>query len=126
MKKYNLIIFTTLTIFIFGQMLYAQINLYTIWQNHVVDNYKRYDIQSAKNEENKISKCNICTLDCTLEEHFVLEFLKDNPKVTQNEIATHIKKSERTVKNITTNLQKKNLLERHNGKRNGYWVVKEI
>ena len=80
-------------------------------------------LQSAKMQDNIVSKCKICTLNCTLEEHFVLEFLKTNPKATQKEIAIHIKKSERTVKTITNNLQQKNLLERHNGKRNGYWVV---
>jgi DNA-binding MarR family transcriptional regulator len=59
-----------------------------------------------------------------LEEHFVLEFLKTNPRATQKEIAAHIRKSERTVKTLTSNLQQKALLERHNGKRNGFWVVK--
>ncbi|MDR1758550.1 MAG: cell filamentation protein Fic, partial [Bacteroidales bacterium] len=46
-----------------------------------------------------------------------------NPKATQKEIAAHIRKSERTVKTITANLQQKKLLERKNGKRNGYWEV---
>jgi len=81
------------------------------------------DFQSATTIENKDSKSNICTLNCTLEEHFVLEYLKDNPKATQKEIALKIQKSERTVKTITSNLQQKNLLERRNGKRNGYWIV---
>jgi fido (protein-threonine AMPylation protein) len=82
-------------------------------------------LQSAKEQESSVSKCKICSLDCTLEEHFVLEFLKTNPQATQKEIASHIQKSERTVKTITSNLQQKNLLERQNGKRNGFWVVKE-
>ncbi len=77
-------------------------------------------IQSAKTVENEISK----SKNCTLEEHFVLEFLKDNPKATQKEIAAHIHKSERTIKTITTNLQTKCLLERKNGKRDGFWEVK--
>ncbi|GHT45011.1 cell filamentation protein Fic [Planctomycetales bacterium] len=81
------------------------------------------DFQSAKNEENEVSKSNICTLNCDLEEHFVLEFLKSNPNATQKDIAAHIRKSERTIKTITSNLQQKNLLERRNGKRNGYWAV---
>jgi DNA-binding MarR family transcriptional regulator len=82
--------------------------------------------QKAKEQNNTAPKSNICTLDCTLEENFVLEFLKTNPKATQKEIATHIQKSERTVKTITSNLQQKNLLERRNGKRNGFWVVKNV
>ena len=91
----------------------------------LVDWKNKENFQRAKNEENKISKSNICTLNCTLGEHFVLEFLKNNPKATQTEIAAHIKKSERTVKTITSSLQQKNLLERKNGKRNGYWVIKK-
>jgi len=69
---------------------------------------------------NEVSKSNICTLNCTLEERFVLEFLKDNPKATQKMIAVHIRKSERTVKTITSNLQNKKLLKRINGKRDGF------
>ena len=80
--------------------------------------------QSAKDTSPKVSKSNICTLNCTLDEHFVLEFLKNNPKATQKEIAAHIRKSERTVKTLTTNLQQKNLLERKNGKRDGFWQIK--
>ena len=76
-------------------------------------------IQSAKTVKKENSKCK----NCTLEEHFVLEFLKDNPKATQKEIAAHIHKSERTVKTITMNLQAKGLLERKNGKRNGFWEI---
>jgi DNA-binding MarR family transcriptional regulator len=75
--------------------------------------------QSAKTEERETLK----SKNCTLEEHFVLEFLKDNPKATQKEIAAYIKKSERTVKTITANLQTKGLLERKNGKRNGFWEI---
>ena len=41
-------LFLSLTIFIFGQTLYAQINLDTIWQNSVVDNYKKYDNYTAQ------------------------------------------------------------------------------
>ena len=90
-----------------------------------VDWMSNPDIQSAKIAEKSNSKSNICTLNCTLEEHFVLEFLKDNPKATQKEIALHIRKSERTVKTITSNLQSKNLLERVNGKRDGFWKIIE-
>lgn len=94
-------------------------------ENHILKNREMLvNFQSAQNIDNNAPKSNICTLNCTLEEHFVLEFLKTNPKATQKEIAINIKKSERTVKTITSNLQQKNLLERRNGKRNGFWVVK--
>jgi len=89
----------------------------------LVDWKNEKDFQSAKSKDNEISKSDICTLNCTLEEHFVLEFIKNNPKATQKEIATHIRKSERTVKTITTNLRQKGLLERKNGKRDGFWEI---
>lgn len=66
---------------------------------------------------NQTSKCKICTLNCTLEEIAVL-------KATQKEIATHIGKSERRVKTITINLTEKGIIERKNGKRNGFWEIK--
>ncbi|MCL2246627.1 MAG: Fic family protein [Lentimicrobiaceae bacterium] len=108
----------------FGNLLLNESN--TLKNRELLLKWKsEQNFQSAKNEENEISKSNLCTLNCTLKEHFVLEFLKDNPKATQTEIAAHIKKSERTVKTITINLQQKKLLERQKGKRNGYWIVKE-
>ncbi|HEY5593298.1 MAG TPA: Fic family protein [Paludibacter sp.] len=94
-------------------------------ENHILNNREMLvNFQSAQNIANNAPKSKSCTLDCTLEERFVLDFLKTNPKATQKEIAINIKKSERTVKTITINLQQKNLLERKNGKRNGFWVVK--
>ena len=73
---------------------------------------------------NQTSKCKFCTLNCTLEEIAVLNFLQEQPKATQKEIATHIGKSERTVKTITINLTEKGIIERKNGKRNGFWEIK--
>jgi len=81
-------------------------------------------IQSASASMEAASKCNICTLDCTLEEIAVLNFLREQPKATQKEIAMHIGKSERTIKTITVNLTEKGIIERKNGKRNGFWEVK--
>ena len=82
------------------------------------------NIQSASASNETNSKCNICTLNCTLEEIAVLNFLREQPKATQKEIAVHIGKSERTVKTITVNLTEKGIIERKNGKRNGFWAIK--
>ena len=72
-------------------------------------------------------KCNNvnrnCTLDCTLDETLVLNLLKKNPKITQKQIVQEISKSERTVKTITTSLEKKGIISREGGKRFGYWKV---
>lgn len=72
-------------------------------------------------------KCNKeienCTLDCTLDETAVLSLLRSDAKMTQKKIAESIKKSERTVKTITTSLEKKGIITRMNGKRFGYWKI---
>lgn len=82
------------------------------------------DIQSATKPNDNTQKCNICTLDCTLEEVAVLNYLRERPKATQTEIAVHIGKSERTVKTITVRLTEKGIIERKNGKRHGFWEIK--
>lgn len=76
-------------------------------------------VQSAKTEENLLSKCK----NCTLEEMALLRIVQNNPIVTQKEMAAQMGKSERTVKTITVHLQEKGVLHRRNGKRNGYWEI---
>lgn len=91
----------------------------------LVQNTPTQEVQSANIPEKTASKCKICTLNCTLEEIAVLNFLQERPKATQKEIATLIGKSERTVKTITINLTEKGIIERKNGKRNGFWEIKK-
>jgi fido (protein-threonine AMPylation protein) len=68
-------------------------------------------------------KSQIDTLSCTLEEQVVLKAVEENPHITQAELKTAIGKSIATVKRLTISLQKKGLLVRKNGKRNGFWEV---
>ena len=77
-------------------------------------------IQSAND---KISKCQNGTLDCTLEELAVLRTIAANPSITQKELAAAIGKSERTIKRRMTDLQEKGYLRREGGKRSGRWEV---
>lgn len=86
-----------------------------------VDYLKSNSFQSAESGD---SKSKNCTLNCTLEELAVLKFLLDNPKATQKQVALHIRRSERTAKKLTVKLQQDGLLERKNGRRDGYWEVK--
>lgn len=81
-------------------------------------------VESVISANSDDSKCNICTLNCTLEEMAVLKILREKPNTTQKEIAAQIGKSERTVKNITILLSEKGIIERKNGRRNGFWVIK--
>ncbi len=53
----------------------------------------------------------------------VLNLLRNDGKLTQEEIAKLIDKSSRTVKRITDSLQEKKYIERVGGKRFGYWKV---
>lgn len=73
-------------------------------------------IQSA-NDLN--SKCN----DCTLDEQIIINIIKNNSFVKQEEIASMINKSLRTVKSRMIEMQEKGLITRKNGKRNGEWVI---
>ncbi|MGN1372166.1 MAG: Fic family protein [Candidatus Coprovivens sp.] len=72
--------------------------------------------QSAIQE---ILKCN----DCTLEEQAIINVIKVNPSIKQEEIAKVINKSLRTVKTRMIEMQEKGLIARKNGKRNGEWVI---
>ena len=60
--------------------------------------------QSARS---KTPKCQIDTLDCTLEEIAVLDLIKKNPSVKQTELAEQTGKSVRSIKRITDSLKEK-------------------
>ncbi len=92
-------------------------------ENNTLSNRNMLAVETQR-ATSKISKSQIGTLDCALEEFALLQFVNEKPDATQVEIAKHIGKSERTVKRMTPMLIKRGLLERENGKRNGKWVVK--
>ncbi len=79
-----------------------------------------YTVQSA---ERNTPKSKICTLNCTLEEAAVFRCIESNPKMTQKEMASTIRKSERTVKSITSSLVERGIIIRRNGRRNGWWEI---
>ena len=59
----------------------------------------------------------------SLEEQAILNIIKNNPSIKQEEIAIKINKSLRTVKNYMAIMQEKSLIERKNGKRDGEWII---
>lgn len=79
-------------------------------------------VQSATDDG---PKSKFCTYNCTLEETAILRCIESNPKITQKEMASTIRKSERTVKTITSTLVEKGIIIRRNGRRNGWWEIKE-
>ena len=74
---------------------------------------------NGQNATEDSSKSNICTLEETAE----LRCIEPNPKMTQKEMATTIRKSERTVKTITSALVEKGIIIPRNGCRNGWWKI---
>lgn len=80
-------------------------------------------ISMGQSDTADFPKCQNSPLNVTLDENAVLEFVKANPKATQEQIAEHIGKSSRTVKRITASLYEKGYLKRENGKRNGIWIT---
>ena len=94
-------------------------NLLTNTNNELKNRYTHIDnIQSAEDDD---LKCN----NCTLEEQAIINMLKVNPAITQEEITKQINKSLRTVKTYMAKMQEKGLIERKNGKKNGEWQVNE-
>ena len=76
--------------------------------------------QSANSE---IPKCQNGTLECSLEELAILNLIKANPTVKQQELVDATGKSLRSIKRIMKSLQDKNYVRRENGKRYGKWEV---
>ncbi len=85
-----------------------------------VDYVDKTESQSAKNTS---PKCQIDTLDCTLEEFAVLESIKKNPSVKQTELAEQTGKSIRSIKRIVDSLKEKQYICRVDGKRYGKWEI---
>ena len=61
--------------------------------------------------------------DCALTEKSILEFLKENPRATQVEIANAVGKTRRGVQEAIARLREQGLLCREGARKNGRWVV---
>ena len=85
-----------------------------------IDYVDEDNFQSATSE---IPKCQNGTLECSLEELAILNLIKANPTVKQQELVDTTGKSLRSIKRIMKSLQDKNYVRRENGKRYGKWEV---
>ena len=81
------------------------------------------DKSASQSISPKVSKYQIDTLKCSLEELAVLERIAQNPAIKQQELMSATGKSITTVKRIMKSLQDKNYIRRENGKRYGKWEV---
>ena len=59
----------------------------------------------------------------TFKELAIINILKSNPKITQEELAKKIGKTKRTAIRNTTEMQAKGINRRKNGKTNGEWEI---
>ena len=105
---------------IFEDISYLEKFFYNLLSDEKYELKNRYThidyVQSAKDEN---LKCN----SCTLEEQAIINLIKENPNIKQEEIARTIGKSLRTVKTRMNDMQEKGLITRKNGKKNGEWEI---
>ena len=81
------------------------------------------DFVNSQSANSTVPKCQIGTLECTLEELAVLKIIGKNPSITQIELSEETRKSLRSIKRIMDSLQNKKCIRRINGKRFGYWEI---
>ena len=107
---------------IFEDLSFLEKFFYNLLANTNNDLKNRYThIDNFKSTENNNLKDN----NYTLEEQAIINILKINSMITQEEISKEINKSLRTVKKYMAEMQEKGLIERKNGKKNGEWIVRK-
>ena len=79
----------------------------------------RYTHVDYKNQTEKNNK----NINYTLEEQAIINIIKNNSSITQEEIAKIINKSLRTVKTRMIEMQNKGLITRKNSRKNGEWII---
>ena len=105
---------------IFEDISYLEKFFYNLLSNTNYDLKNRYThidyIQDTLNKDLK-------NKDYTLEEQAILNLIKENSFIKQEEIAHIIGKSIRTVKTKMTEMQEKGIITRKNGKKTGEWQI---
>lgn len=81
--------------------------------------YREEDVSTFQSS----SKVHAETLECTLDELAILNLIKEEPTLTQQEIHAKLGKSLSFIKRATLSLREKGLITRVGGKRYGYWEI---
>lgn len=81
-------------------------------------------LKSALIDQPKVPKAHIDTLDDTLEAK-IIAWIKDNPSMTQSDLAKISKVSVASIKRTMKRLSDEGKIVRKGGKRYGYWEIKE-
>ncbi|MDR1065749.1 MAG: putative DNA binding domain-containing protein [Oscillospiraceae bacterium] len=90
-----------------------------------LDDSYSFDAETDK-VQRTTSKGKNCTLNCTLSEKAIIEYIAENPMATQSVIATAIGKSLRSVKMDMAHLQETGVIARIGSRRAGHWIVKPV
>ena len=105
---------------VFEDITFLEKFFYNLLTNTKYELKNRYMHIDYKKTIEEISS-NVSSL--SLEEQAILNIIKNNPSTKQEDIALQINKSVRTIKNYMSEMQKKGIIERKNGKRDGKWII---
>jgi len=105
---------------VFEDITFLEKFFYNLLTNTKYELKNRYMHIDYKENIEEVS-ANVSSL--SLEEQAILNIIKNNPTIKQEDIALQINKSIRTIKNYMSEMQKKGIIERKNGKRDGEWIV---
>ena len=108
---------------VFEDITFLEKFLYNLLTNTKYELKNRYMHIDYKETIEGISS-NVSSL--SLEEQAILNIIKNNPSIKQEDIALQINKSVRTIKNYMSEMQKKGIIERKNGKRDGEWIILKL
>lgn len=104
---------------IFEDTIYLEKFFFNLLSNTTYELKNRYTHIDYKNEENSDKIIN----KYTLEEQAIINIIKTNDAIKQEEIAKITNKSVRTIKTIMGIMQDKGMIKRIDGKKNGKWVI---
>lgn len=105
---------------VFEDISYLEKFFYNLLTN---SNYELKNRYMHVDYENNSNQSNIEISNYSLEEQAILNVIRINPSMKQEDIAMQINKSLRTVKNYMAEMQKNGIIERKNGKRDGEWII---
>ena len=104
---------------IFEDTSYLEKFFFNLLSNTNYELKNRYTHIDYKHEENTTQLYN----KYTLEEQAIINIIKNNESIKQEEISKLTGKSVRTIKTIMSDMQNKGIISRVGGKKNGKWII---
>lgn len=105
---------------IFEDTSYLEKFFFNLLSNTKYELKNRYTHIDYKNDEN-INKLN--SMNYTLEQQAIINIIRNNGNIKQEEIAKLTNKSVRTIKTIMGEMQTREMIKRVGGKKSGEWIV---